>query len=93
MSNTIRLNDGTEFPARFCSAREVLTMDIQSGKSFFAIAEFFSDIAKTCVIEFLYGDYCDRFEGFTDLRMINGSTDGEYLISLRKGEDNGDTVS
>lgn len=80
----IRLNDGTEFPVRFCSARGgLLTMCILSDDSFLSIAQIFTEQSQT--ITFLYDNSQDVFEGFTDLIMINGNVYGEYSITLRKG--------
>lgn len=84
----IRLSDGTEYPARFCAARgNLLTMSIETGSSFLALAHAFSDYADPVV--FLYDSTEQVFEGFSELVMINGSTRGEYLITLRKGLTNG----
>lgn len=82
----IRLTDGEEFNARFCSARGgLLTMGIQSDRSFLAIANAFTDHAGT--VSFLYDSTEETFEGYTDLIMINGATPGEYSITLRKEGD------
>ncbi len=79
----IRLTDGEEFNARFCSARGgLLTMGIQSDRSFLAVAHSFTDYSQT--VTFIYDSTEETFEGYTELVMINGSTAGEYLITLRQ---------
>lgn len=87
----IRLSDGTEFPARFCSARGgLLTMGILSNGDLLSVAQAFT--GNSAAITFLYDESQDVFNGYTDLIMINGSTVGEYQLTLRKGSNN-DTVS
>lgn len=82
----IRLNDGTEFDTRWCGeSNGILTADIKSGLSFLEVARIFADAEKTRTIVFKYGQMQDEFTGYTVLAVINGSTAGEYLISLRKG--------
>lgn len=81
----IRLNDGTEFPARWCGAAgDVLTASVMTEQSFVDIAEIFANAEKNRAIAFLYGEMETDYEGFTKLILINGSTAGEYIISLRK---------
>lgn len=79
----IRLSNGEEYPARFCSARSgLLTMSIQTDRSFLAVAHSFADNSQT--VTFIYDSTEETFEGYTELVMINGSTAGEYLITLRQ---------
>lgn len=79
----IRLSNGEEYPARFCSARGgLLTMGIETDRSFLAVAHSFTDYTQT--VTFLYDSTQETFEGYTELTMINGSTVGEYLITLRQ---------
>lgn len=81
----IRLNDGTEMNARFCSLRSgVLSMDVLTESSFMDIALLFSDPDKTQTIIFVYGGTQETYTNCTDLFIINGSTPGEYIISLRQ---------
>lgn len=79
----IRLNDGTEYPVRFCSARGgLLTMEILSDIDFLSVAHLFTYQVQT--VTFLYDSSQEVFEGYTELIMINGSTPGAYTITLRK---------
>ena len=79
------LSDGTEFNARFCSAIDgILTLSIFSENDFAYIAEQFLDSEKTARITFRYGTSQDVFDDYTDLRLINHATNGEYIISLKK---------
>ena len=79
----IRLSNGEEYPARFCSARGgLLTMSIQTDRSFLAVAHSFADYSQTVI--FIYDSTQETFEGYTELVMINGIEAGEYLITLRQ---------
>lgn len=78
----IKLSDGTtEYPARWCSARGgLLTMCILSAEQLVSIAEAFTN--NTGTVTFIYDSTEETFEGFTRLIVINGSTPGEYTITL-----------
>ena len=79
----IKLNDGAEYPVRFCSARGgLLTMEILTADSFLDVAQVFTEQAAS--VTFLYDSSQEVFEGYTELIMINGSTPGAYTITLRK---------
>lgn len=79
----IRLNDNTEFHARFCSERKgLLTVGIETEATFLTVAQKFSE-AAAC-ITFIYDTTEERHIGFTKLVTINSSVDGEYEVTLRK---------
>ena len=79
----IRLYDGTEFPARFCGARNgLLTVGIDTEAEFLTVAEKFSTAAQT--ITFLYDSTAEQFAGYTKLLAVVSNGDGEYQITLRK---------
>ena len=86
MQYRIRLNDGTEFDARFCTVKdESLTMDIVSNLSFIQIAQIMNDVLKTGSITFFYGGTNAVYQGYTSLRVINGDfIEGDYVITLYK---------
>lgn len=79
----IRLHDGTEFQARFCSARGgILTAGITTDASFLTVATYFCEHAQS--ITFSYDGEEERFTGYTRVLTINGVTAGEYQIMLAK---------
>ena len=83
----IRLNDGTEYPVRFCSARgDTLTTSILTEQDFLTIAQTFTD--NTQAVAFLYDSTEEDYEGYTELTMINNTTAGEYSIMLKKAVNN-----
>lgn len=83
----IRLDDGTEYPVRFCSARgDTLTASILTGQSFLTVAQTFTD--NTHTVAFIYDSTEEDFAGYTELVMINGTTAGEYSIMLKKAVNN-----
>ena len=85
---TIKLYDGTEFNANFCSARNgVLTLSVLSDLSFEQIAQTFCDTSKTSEITFVYGPMRDVYTDYTGLCLINGATPGEYIMALRRAEE------
>ena len=82
----IRLTDGAEFDAVYCSAKNgLLTMRIIGNQTFIEIAETFADADKTRTVYFDYDNTEDTFCGYTDLIVINGSVSGEYVINLKSG--------
>ena len=84
--NKIKLNDGTEYAARWCGeASEILTANIITEQSIDNVAKIFANTKKNCEITFFYGEMSTVYSGFTKLILVNGSTDGEYIVSLRKG--------
>lgn len=79
----IRLYDGTEFHARFCSARNgLLTVGIDTGAEFLTIAEKFGTASQT--VTFIYDGTAEQYVGYTKLQAIVNNVDGEYEITLRK---------
>ena len=84
----IRLNDGTELGARYCSAQNgILTLRILSDDRFIDVAALFSDPERTRTVTFLYGDMLDLCEGYTDLYFLHSPVPGEYVAALRKVSD------
>lgn len=80
---TIRLNNGAEFQALYCSARSgLLTMSIISSGDFLSVARAFSESAQS--VTFIYDNTEERFIGYTRLVLVNDLGDGEYQVSLRK---------
>lgn len=79
----LRLYDGTEFAARFCSARGgTLTAGIVTEADFFTVASKFC--AQSASIMFIYDDTVETFTGYTKVLTINGATAGEYQVILAK---------
>ena len=81
----IRLNDGTEFSTQYCAElRDKLAIRLLSELDFMQIAQIFNDAEKTQTITYIYGSMQDVHEGYTLLRVVDASYDGEYIISLRR---------
>lgn len=79
----IRLNDGTEFPARFCSARGgILTIGITTTAEFYTVATKFCQQGQS--VTFCYDGTEERYVGYTRVLAINGATAGEYQIMMEK---------
>lgn len=79
----IRLNNGAEFQALYCSARSgLLTMSIISSGSFLSVAQVFSEQSQS--VTFIYDTTEERFIGYTRLILVNDLGDGEFQVSLRK---------
>lgn len=79
----IRLNDGTEYAAIFCSASGgVLTMDIQSTEKFSAITNKFCENAQS--VTYTYDSTEERYLGYTRPIMVATNAPGQYTIMLGK---------
>ena len=81
----IRLNDGTEYPVKYCAASNgEFRARLITGAGFLEIAAAFSDAAKTRTMYFVYDKTEKRFDGYTDLKEITVAENGDYIIALRE---------
>ena len=79
----IRLNNGTEYPVRFCGARgDLLTMSVLSEADFLTVAQTIGGNSQTVL--FLFDSSQQVLEGYTELVLVNNINPGEYLITLKK---------
>lgn len=82
---TIRLSNGTEYPADYCAARSgFLTMQIHSTDTLLEIAQTLTGNTDTVTFDWHNGE--DTFCGYTVLVMVNCIEDGKYIITLKQGE-------
>ena len=79
----IRLNNGSEYPVRFCGARgDLLTMSVLSEADFLTVAQTIGGNSQTVL--FLFDSSQQVLEGYTELVLVNNINPGEYLITLKK---------
>lgn len=81
----IRLNDGTEYHARYCSEGngEFITR-IETDASFVDVTLKFASAENTKTMLFLYDSTEQAYEGYTELESVTVATNGDYIIMLGK---------
>ena len=82
----IRLNDETEYDVRSCGeADNYLVIRVDNGGSVLAMAQVFSDTAKTSKITYIIGSAETVHTGFTALEVVlHHPGTASYTVELRK---------